>query len=111
MRPKKRILLAASQEQRASELKFMLETRGFAATVVATPIEAIDKLPGRAFDLLLVDWPFDGYASVLDAAYTDETPSLVLAIKERERPDCCSDGVLLRGTMAMDLVERIKTMS
>jgi DNA-binding response OmpR family regulator len=111
MRPKKRILLAASQEHRASELKFMLETNGYAVAVTATPADAVAKLPGRAFDLLLVDWPFDGYAAALDAAFTDNTPSLVLAAKERERPGCCADDVLLKPTSSLALLDRIKVMS
>jgi DNA-binding response OmpR family regulator len=110
MKSKKRILLAASQEDRASVLKFTLETNRFFVIVAATSQEAIANLPGRAFDLVLVDWPLDGCAAVLDAAYAEETRSLVLAAKEKKRPGCCADDVIIYPASPAYLIDRIKVM-
>ena len=111
MRPKKRILLAASQEERAGVLRFVLETNGLAITITPTAGDVIELLRGPAFDLLVVDYPFDGCAAVLDAALNARTSSLVLAAREKQRPDCPADDFLIYPTSSSQLLERIKTMS
>jgi CheY-like chemotaxis protein len=58
MRPKKSILCVDDNEQVLSVRTFLLETRGYRVTAVASPLDALEliasSLPG-AFDLLLSD--------------------------------------------------------
>jgi len=110
MRPKKRILLAADNEDRLGVLRFLLETNGRAVTGVATAPEALEAIAAHGFDLVVIDWPLDGLGRLVEEAHARWTASLVLAARERERPDCCADAVLLRGTPAPELLGRIKVM-
>jgi CheY-like chemotaxis protein len=109
MRPKKRILLAASLEDRLSTLRFLLETHAYAVTGAATQAEALALLTDKPFDLVLVDWPFDGCERLLNAAHARETVSLALASREAAAPELPADGVITKsGSSSFALLDRVK---
>jgi DNA-binding response OmpR family regulator len=89
MRPKKKILLVGSSEQRGSVLKFTLETNHFAVTETHSATEALEYIDAARYDLLLCELPLDGAAHLIDYAHkTDEKlHSLVLLGNLVQLPD------------------------
>ncbi len=114
MRPKKQILIVAGDETRASVLKFMLYTNGFAVEAVLTAADAEEQLPARPWDLVICELPLSGAEHLLDQAcqIRDGIPSIVIAAKGAERPEgICSDAVLPRHYIPADLLERARVIS
>jgi DNA-binding response OmpR family regulator len=115
MRPKRRILLAGSDENRVSVLKCVLETNGFRVTTALTAAEALGHLRAETYDLLLCEWPLAGMQPLLDAARDTHqpTPTLVLASRLKECPEGLfgDDVILSDGFCVAGLRDRIKVLS
>ena len=80
MRPKKKILLVGSNENRLSILSYLLETYSYRVTCAATAGEAATLLRAGSYELLLCQLPLDGVDDLLDIAHALDThlPSMVL---------------------------------
>jgi DNA-binding response OmpR family regulator len=111
MRPKKRILLAVSLDERMSILRFLLETHAYAVIGAETSTVALAYLDECSADLVMIDWPFDSSADLVDRAHAFEIPSMVIAERERQRPECMADAILLGRVSAVELLARIRTIS
>ena len=101
MRPKKRILLAGSDEDRVGVLRYLLETNAFAVTTALTAADAIARMQGAdpRYELLVCEWPMQGMPGMLGAAHAPEahTPSLVIARSVVEPPEgIVADGIITR---------------
>ena len=111
MRPKKRILLAASDEQRASELRYLLYLNSYAVAGAEDAPDALNLLVSQPFDLVLMDWPFGDSADLIRLAFDLEIPSLAFATGTKEPPDCFADAVLFGSVSAVALLDRVKTLT
>lgn len=113
MRPKKRILLAASHEDRASVLKYVFETNGFVAMIAPDAAEATGQLHACPWDLLLCELPFEGAERLVDIARTAHIPSAVLTGAVRELPpQLRADSTISKAESYPALLqERIKTLT
>jgi CheY-like chemotaxis protein len=117
MRPKKRILLAGSDEDRVGVLRYMLETNGFAVTTALTAADAIARMHDapQPFELLVCEWPMQEMPRMLDAAHAPErhTPSLVIARSVVEPPEgIIADGILTRPNWcSTELLAKAKMLS
>ena len=115
MRPKKKVLLVGVDVDRASVLKFTLETCGFAVTVKTTAAEALEEMQSSRHDLLLCVWPLSGVEFLIDQIYVLDLDirTLVLAANLREVPfGLNADAILTRGNCSSaELLERAKVLS
>ena len=115
MRPRKKILLVSASEDRASILKFMLETSRFAVTACLSAAEALDLLSQEQYNLLLCHLPFTGIENLIDSARTiDEAmPSLVLAGKLSQLPIGIHASAFIKPAdyCAAYLLERVKVLT
>jgi len=112
MRPKKRILLACALEDRSSILRYLLVTYAYAVTSVEAAEDALAEMAEKPFDLVIIDWPFDGCERLLNAARDLERPSLVIASRERIAPfNLVADAVITKcnfpAEVLLDYVKRV----
>lgn len=110
MRPKKRILLACADENRMSILKFLLVTNAYAVTEAGSADEAMERLPGRDFDLVLLDWPLAGGERIIDRCHDLEIASLAASRTLDYCPDGCLANVFIRRGLyqSLELLDRVK---
>ncbi len=113
MRPKKRILLAACHEERASILKYVLETHSFVAVIAPDAAEAVAQLRAQPWDLLLCELPFHGLVALLDQARAAYTPSAVLTGALREAPPLLNADAMISKADAYPaiLLDRLKVLT
>ena len=112
-RPKKRILIVAENDVRASVLRMVLETRGYATAVAQSADEAWKMLAPRGYELLLCDWPLAGIDRVMEAAHIVDVdlPRMVLARGLKERPDTLQAEAVICGNAPMiEILERMRTL-
>jgi CheY-like chemotaxis protein len=115
MRPKKKILLVSASEDRASILKFMLETHRFAVTAALSAAEAFNLLSQEQYHLLLCHLPLTGIESLIDKAhFIDEgMPSLAIADKLSQLPFCIHACAYIKPAdyCSTYLLERVKVLT
>ena len=117
MRPKKRILLAGSDEDRVGVLRYVLETNAWLVDTALTAAEAIGCLRNAPapYDLLVCEWPMQEMPRLLDAAHAPEahTPSLVIARSVVEPPEgIVADGIIIRPMWnSQELLARAKMLT
>jgi len=117
MRPKKKILLIDSNEERRSVRKFVLINRGFIVQAVANAWDAAEAAKALDFDLAIGVWPFEGadLATLLDELQRrhSQMKSMVIADRLTERPPMLIvDAVLLKGQCSQfEIYERAKLLS
>jgi DNA-binding response OmpR family regulator len=112
MRPKKRILIASTDEQRSGELRFLLTIRAYAAHVARTAAEALERVDADGCDLLIVDLPFAGVDALLEhTGVQDRPPCVALRESNELTGDDPFDAVLPREYSPAELLGRVKVMS
>jgi two-component system response regulator CpxR len=114
MRPKKRILLIDTDEQRLSARCFLLKTHGYVAMGTSTSEEAADVLRGWV-DLILAAWPLrnDPLTDLLRQVIAAGTGIPVIVIAKRPEDARVLADAILPGltTTPAELLERVKVMS
>lgn len=110
MRPKKRILIACDDENHTSELRFLLHTKGYAVFAAESAEDAVAELAAASFEAVAIRWPLAGAADLVEAALDAFTPSLVIAPREKRRPETLADAVLWGPTPTADLLDRVKAV-
>ena len=114
MRPPKKILLVASDEDHLGVLRFILETQRFRVTAAASAVEAAEILRTHFFEVLLCEWPLPGIEALLDQARAidDQLRSLVLATSLKETPEgVYADAIATRGCSNAELLERVRILA
>lgn len=117
MRPKKRILLIDTDEERMGARRFLLNTHGYAALGATTIAEAMEHLNGTWFDLILAAWPLKDYAltdlllRTIDAPKGEGLPVILIAKSPKEVRVAAN--VILPGlvTTQAELLACVKLMS
>jgi len=116
MRPKKRILIADSNEQALSVRKFLLETRGYHVTGCTTSRDALAEAAAASFDLVICNLAMpeiDGAELVRRTKqYNAQTPAIIFSTRLRFYDKDMPAEVFL--PMGMDspteLLERIRVL-
>jgi len=117
VRPKKRILLIDSNENRQSMRRFVFETRGLAVFSASTPDEARDLSRDAHPDVVIAVWPFTGgdLAQLVDQVREEApfAPSLLIVENLSVPPtSIVADATMCKGAFSMaDVVERIKVLA
>ena len=113
MRPAKKILIASTFEMRTSLLRFTLTTHKYRVAVATSEAEAKAHLAAYGCDLVIVDLPFAGHASLLH--HVDQfgwrTPVMALANREDLKGECGFDAFLPREYSPAELLDRLKVMA
>ncbi|HEY1767783.1 MAG TPA: hypothetical protein VGG26_09010 [Terracidiphilus sp.] len=116
MRPKKRILLIAAHEDRASELRYQLDLWGFAVMSAATAGEAREWFEAGRVELIVAEHNLAGFDVVplLDGLRRANgwVPQLLLAPRLTMAPEgAVADAVLTKGYTAEQLRHSVKGMA
>jgi two-component system, OmpR family, response regulator CpxR len=116
MRPKKRILLIDTDEDRQSARRFVLVTHAFKVGAVNSAEAALALFHAEQFDLVACGWPLKDVdaGQLLKAlrAVAPYVPQLLLA-EALTAPPCgvTSDAVMLKGFATVDLLDRVHEMA
>lgn len=116
MRPKRRILLIDSDENRMSIRRYLFITRGFAVFSAPSADEARHLIASCYPDLVVATWPLAGadLGKLLSEIHDDSPTSHLLLLAERltEVPDgVFVDAALLKSACsATDIIERAKLL-
>jgi CheY-like chemotaxis protein len=114
MRAKKRILLAAWDEDTLAMLHYKLANWGYAVERVTSVAAAADRLAAGGIELLVADWEMAGAAALFRWALecAPDARTLALAAQSEAKPElCCADGVVLAGTTGPQLRECVAKMA
>jgi len=112
MRPRKKILIVGADPDRASILKFILNTNGYAAIATSTA-EALDQLRSESFSLLLCEMPLHGIQDFLDQARTIDSSMRTVVTGARQVDSAAglwADAVYYHIPSSSDLLERMKVL-
>jgi len=117
MRPKKRIMLIDSDQDRLGLRRFQMETWGFAVDSASTSAEARDLCAACEPDLIIGVWKFTGgdlVSTLKDLkSQRPHVPSLLVADQLATMPELAfTDAVLIKNQCQPETIrERIKIMS
>ena len=114
MRPKKRILLIHSDEQRQGEISFLLRTRAYAVFPASSSSEALDCVGHSDPEVIVIDADFIGIRALLPAIRERApwVPQLVLASGcSAPPPDLYPDASLYGRFTSPELLDRLKVLA
>jgi two-component system response regulator CpxR len=118
MRPAKKILLAADDEDQIGDLRYLLYVRGFRVVTAESggaAVVALSEAPELTFDLLLVMWPLKGATGLLKLAkaIAPDLPAVVITENEDRLPlGFMPDMTLCRAQRTnAEILERIKVLT